>query len=100
MKLHPHSTLRSRLEGFLSENPIEVHQDDYERGYERGVNRAIDELENTSPYRPWQILGGACLSVAVAFLLGGRFSGAIVLAVIGGLMLLGEHSSNSPKVRR
>ena len=72
MKLHPHTTLRSRLEGFLSEDSA-PYQDDFDRGYEKGINRAIDELEGTSPYRPWQIIGGACLAGAFALLICGHY---------------------------
>ena len=99
MKLHPHSTLRSRLEGFLSEDPYPP-QDDFERGYERGVNRAIDELEGTSPYRPWQILAGACLAGAIPNMVSGHLVIAAIFATVGGLLLLGERGSNTPKMRR
>jgi len=85
----PYSTLRSRLEGFLSDDP-RMMLDEFDRGFEKGINRAIDELEATSPFCPWQILGGACLAAGLAFGLCGHPLIAGVLALFGTTFFLGE----------
>jgi hypothetical protein len=85
----PYSTLRSRLESFLSDAP-RLMLDEFDRGYEKGINRAIDELEATSPFRPWQILGGACLAGGLAFGFCGHPFISSTVALCGAAWLLGE----------